>query len=100
MDNYIDEKKDKDVRRFEKFVVVVVIVVVVVVVDEGTRNVLGLGINCFNRTNSSILCASRRVNVTRRIQTTRRKIATMVIIRERNFFRRSLIVELIFNRYV
>ena len=76
---------------------VVVVVVVVVVVDR-SRNVFGLGINCLRRTSSSILCARRSVNVTSRIQTTRRKMATIVIIRVMNFFRRSLNVELKFNR--
>ena len=70
-----------------------------VVVVEIRRNVFGLGINCLDRTSSSILCASRSVKVTRRIQTTRRKIATMVIILVINFFRRSLMVELRLNRY-
>ena len=54
------------------------------------RKVFGLGISCFNRTSSSILCANRRVRVTSRIQTTRRKTATMVMIRDKNFFLRSL----------
>lgn len=77
----------------------VVVGVVVVVVDETRRNVFGLGINCFDRTSSSILCARRRVRVTRRIQTTRRKMATMVMMRVKHFFRRSLIDELRFNRH-
>lgn len=97
---YIEVKNENDVRRLEIFVVVIIVVVLVVVDVEARINVLGLGMSCFDRTNSSILCARRSVNVTRRIQTTRRNIATMVIIRERNFFRRSLMVELIFKRYV
>ncbi len=96
----MEVKKDDGVRRLlaRLFVGVVVDVVVSVVDVDIRRNVLGFGISCLRRTSSSILCARRSVNVTSKIQTTRRNIATTVIIRDKNFFLLSLIVEFIFKR--